>query len=123
MLKKLITIDGDVARVELGKIDANGIGRKINMAVLEFGFRSLKANKHPYMTITYEIWNSKHTDLIIDGNDIYTLFKFIDQKHEAYDLLTTVANYQKYHLMNDVNIPENDVKEIMKLVDNYRLNI
>ena len=79
--------------IELGKIDFNNSGRKINAVDVEIELRD--TNKGPELSICGNIWNSRHTDIVRGGQCLDKIAEYI---HSA------------------------EFKEIHRLWKNYHLN-
>ena len=79
--------------LNLGKIDYNGTGRKINQVEIEIRLKD--TDKGKVFSAVGSIWNSQHTDWICGGQNIDKIYEFFknDKKVE------TIYNiWKKYHL-------------------------
>ena len=106
---KIVTLD-------LGKIDYNGQGRKTNKAEVEVGFRFLDRNKESYFTVTGDIWNMRHTDILRGGAGTpqFLLEEFFP--HNA-TLRRVVQLADKWHLTDFSSIPKTTMAEIIDLME------
>lgn len=80
--------------IEFGKIDYNGIGRRINLVTLEI---NLKGEEKPVFTVCANVWNSKKTDILMGGqclDELLPYFKNNKLFKEIYRL------WDLYHLNN-----------------------
>lgn len=106
---KIVTLD-------LGKIDYYGQGRKSNKADVEVGFRYLNGNKESYFSVTGDIWNIRHSDIVRGGcgTPQFLLEEFFP--HNA-TLRRVVQLAEKWHLTNYSQIPETALAEIVDLME------
>lgn len=63
------------------KIDFTGCGRKINQPEVELTLKYNKDNK-PVMTISGEIWNSRHTDCLCCGQCLEEMASFVALRND-----------------------------------------
>ena len=81
-------------KINFGKIDAEGRGRKINSVDLEIELRNADTDK-PEFSVCGDVWNSRHTDIVQGGQCIDSIDKFF--KHDRlYKLIENL--WKKYHL-------------------------
>lgn len=81
-------------KINFGKIDAEGRGRKINSVDLVIELRNADTNK-PEFSVCGDVWNSRHTDIVQGGQCIDSIDKFF--KHDRlYKLIENL--WKKYHL-------------------------
>lgn len=86
--------------INLGKVDYNNTGRRINAAHIEVEWRlEVKNNTRLYweFSVCGAVWNASHTDWVSGGQNLDSLAEFPAIKNnaefrEAYDL------WQNYHL-------------------------
>lgn len=106
-------------RINFGKIDLNGRGRKINSVDLEIELRDVDTEK-PEFSVCGSVWNSRHTDIETGGQCIDSIDKFF--KHDRlYKLIEDL--WKKYHLngMNAGTIEQdNCLKEFASEKDKIR---
>lgn len=81
-------------KINFGKIDFNGIGRKINSVDLEIELRDVDTDK-PEFSVCGNVWNSRHTDLETGGQCIDSIDKFF-KNDRLYNLIENL--WKKYHL-------------------------
>ena len=105
--------DGGVVRMTFGKVAYTNPKRKTNLVDVEFGLRMLKGNQEPYMTMTCGVWNSRQTDYVTCGACLDEVKKFIHTP-----LFKEMCELDdKYHLCNESNIPEEDLKRIKSIIN------
>lgn len=113
-----------VHKIELGKIDFNKIGRKINAI-------TIKVEIHKQMFYTYKkgdywsgeyvfsvqgtIWNASRTDALVGGQCDYTLKKILGDTNPLFNRIYNA--WQKYHLKLISSFNEKEYAEIMSLFD------
>ena len=56
-------------KINFGKIDAEGRGRKINSVDLKIELRNADTDK-PEFSVCGDVWNSRHTDIVQGGQCI-----------------------------------------------------
>ena len=102
--------------LDLGKIDYNGQGRKINRADVEIGFIYLDGNNESYFGVSGEVWNMRHTSLLRGGAGTpkFLLEEFFP--HNA-TLRKVVQFAEKWNLVSFSEIPENVRGEIIELME------
>jgi hypothetical protein len=82
--------------IELGKIDYNGFGCKINLATLDVELK--ETEKGLVFTMSGNIWNSKKTDIIAGGQICDEMLNYFKDKKTK----RLVEIWKNYHL-NDMN--------------------
>lgn len=102
-------------RYRFGKVDFNGCGRKVNSVELEIGFAYLSGNDDAYMSVQGEVWNSKHTDILMGGQCLDELRKLPSVAgdplfEEIYGL------WKSWHLKWEREIPEHPHSRILSLI-------
>lgn len=81
-------------KINFGKIDAEGCGRKINSVDLEIELRNADTDK-PEFSVCGDVWNIRHTDIVQGGQCIDSIDKFF--KHDRlYKLIEDL--WKKHHL-------------------------
>lgn len=81
-------------KINFGKIDAEGRGRKINSVDLKIELRNADTDK-PEFSVCGDVWNGRHTDIIQGGQCIDSIDKFF--KHDRlYKLIEDL--WKKHHL-------------------------
>ena len=93
-----------------GKVAYNG-KRKINEVTLEIELRDW--NGYPEFTASAMVWNNIHTDIVACGQMIDDLYNEFAIHSILYK--TIMQLWEKYHLHNISNIPEED-KELIDLL-------
>ena len=81
-------------KINFGKIDAEGRGRKINSVDLEIELRNADTDK-PEFSVCGDVWNSRHTDIVQGGQCIDSIDKFF-KNDRLYKLIENL--WKKYHL-------------------------
>ena len=102
--------------LNLGKIDYRGIGRKSNKADAHIGFRYHTGYNEAYFCAYGHIWNAKETNIIHGGagTPSFLLEKFFPN----IEILKRIVHFgNKWHLIPFSEIPENDLKEIVELME------
>lgn len=96
-----------------GKIDYCGRGRKINEVCLEIEVHDW--NGYPEFTASADVWNMHHTDITAGGQMIDDLYN--DHARFRCSILyrTIKELWEKYHLKDIANIPQED-KDIIELL-------
>ena len=79
-----------------GKIDFNGIGRRINAVEVTISLNY--KNGEPVFTASGSIWNSTHTDIVCCGQCLYEIAEFV--KDETFK---KIPRLWKLHHLNDLN--------------------
>ena len=102
--------------LDLGKIDYDGRGRKINRAEVEVGFTKLSGNDESYFSVTGDIWNIRHTDIVRGGcgTPEMLLKEFFPHNNT---LKRVVELADKWHLTSYSHIPEVAREEIIDLME------
>lgn len=102
--------------LDLGKIDYNGQGRKINRADVEIGFIYLNGNNESYFGVSGKVWNMRHTSLLRGGAGTP---KFLLEEFFPYNatLRKVVQFAEKWNLVSFSDIPENVRGEIIELME------
>ena len=95
-----------------GKVAYNG-KRKINEVTLEIELRDW--NGHPEFTACVKVWNNIHTDVVVGGQMIDKLYNRFEVLRLSVLYKTIMQLWEKYHLHNISNIPEED-KELIDLL-------
>ena len=95
-----------------GKVAYNG-KRKINEVTLEIELRDL--NGYPEFTACAKVWNNIHTDIVAGGQMIDDLYNRFAELRLSVLYKTIMQLWEKYHLHNISNIPEED-KELIDLL-------
>ena len=85
-------------KINFGKIDAEGRGRKINSVDLEIELRNADTDK-PEFSVCGDVWNSRHTDIVQGGQCIDSIDKFF--KHDR--LYKLIENLWKKHHLNSMH--------------------
>lgn len=85
-------------KINFGKIDYYGNGRKINSVDLEVKLYKADTDK-PTFSVCGTVWNSRHTDCVAGGQCIDSIQKFF-KNDRLYNLIADL--WGKYHL-NDMN--------------------
>lgn len=62
-------------KINFGKIDFYGTGRKVNAADVEIELRDTKNG--PELSIRGNIWNGRHTDIVSGGQNLDEMAKYI----------------------------------------------
>ena len=102
--------------LNLGKIDYHGIGRKSNKAEVHIGFRYIHGNNESYFCAYGHIWNEKETNILYGGAETpsFLFEKFFPNS----EILKRIVHFgNKWHLIPFSEIPENDFKEIVELME------
>jgi hypothetical protein len=60
---------------DVGKIDINGTGRRINAVTVEAELKD--TDKGPEFTASADVWNGSHTDIVMGGQCLDELAKYI----------------------------------------------
>ena len=95
-----------------GKIAYNG-ERKINEVTLEIKLREW--NGYPELTVNACVWNNIHSDIVAGGQMIDKLYNRFAVLRLSVLYKTIMQLWEKYHLHNISNIPEED-KELIDLL-------
>ena len=95
-----------------GKVAYNG-KRKINEVTLEIELRDW--NGYPEFTAHAMVWNNIHTDVVAGGQMIDDLYNRFGVLRLSVLYKTIMQLWEKYHLHNISNIPEED-KELIDLL-------
>ena len=95
-----------------GKVAYNG-KRKINEVTLEIELREW--NGHPEFAACVKVWNNIHTDVVAGGQMIDKLYNRFEVLRLSVLYKTIMQLWEKYHLHNISNIPEED-KELIDLL-------
>lgn len=85
-------------KINFGKIDAEGRGRKINSVDLVIELRNADTDK-PEFSVCGDVWNSRHTDIVQGGQCIDSIDKFF--KHDR--LYKLIENLWKNYHLNDMH--------------------
>lgn len=102
--------------LNLGKIDYRGIGRKTNKADAHIGFRYIHGNNEAYFCVYGHVWNAKETNILHGGagTPSFLLEEFFPNNAT----LKRIVHFgNKWHLIPFSEIPENDLKEIVELME------
>jgi len=85
-----------------GKIDFNGCGRRINLVTVEVNLKEDKDGK-PVFTASGDVWNSRHTDIIMGGQCLDDLEEFSkDFQNNEKNIFGEILDlWHKWHL-NDL---------------------
>ena len=95
-----------------GKVAYNG-KRKINEVTLEIELRDW--NGYPEFTACAKVWNNIHTDIVAGGQMIDDLYNRFAVLRLSVLYKTIMQLWEKYHLHNISDIPEED-KELIDLL-------
>ena len=95
-----------------GKVAYNG-KRKINEVTLEIELRDW--NGYPEFTAYAMVWNNIHTDIVAGGQMIDDLYNEFAVLRFSVLYKTIMQLWEKYHLHNISDIPEED-KELIDLL-------
>ena len=98
-----------------GKVAYNG-KRKINEVTLEIELRDW--NGCPEFTAHVMVWNNIHTDIVAGGQMIDDLYNRFAVLRLSVLYKTIMQLWEKYHLHNISNIPEEDKELIDLLISN-----
>ena len=102
--------------LDLGKIDYSGIGRKTNKVEVEIGFRYLHGNNESYFIVCGRVWNTKKTIILHGGAGTPSFL--LDEFFPNSEILRRIVYFgNKWHLIPFSEIPENDLKEIVELME------
>lgn len=82
--------------IEFGKIDFNGIGRKINLVTVEL---NLKGEEKPAFTVSANVWNSKKTDILMGGQCLDDLLPYFENNK----LFVEIYRLWKLYHLNDLH--------------------
>ena len=105
-----------IVALNLGKIDYRGIGRKTNKADARIGFRYIHGNNESYFCVYGYIWNAKETNILHGGAG--TLSFLLEEFFPNNEILRRIVHLgNKWHLIPLSEIPENDLKEIVELME------
>lgn len=85
-------------KLELGKIDYNGTGRRINPVYLEIRLEA-KEKKGLCFSITGEIWNGNCSDLLVNGQCMEIIAKFFQGNEKVQRIIEI---WKRWNL-NDMN--------------------
>ena len=102
-------------KLELGKIAYGNPRYRANAAEVTICFRYFKANGESYFTVTGEIWNRIHTDLLRCGCGTQeTILEYLPENA----LLKKVCEIaKKYHLKYFSSLTREEKKEIFEVMD------
>ena len=95
-----------------GKVAYNG-KRKINEVTLEIDLGDW--NGYPQFSAHAKVWNNIHTDIVAGGQMIDDLYNRFAVLRLSVLYKTIMQLWEKYHLHNISNIPEED-KELIDLL-------
>ena len=95
-----------------GKVAYNG-KRKINEVTLEIELRDW--NGYPQFSAHAKVWNNIHTDIVAGGQMIDDLYNRFAVLRLSVLYKTIMQLWEKYHLHNISNIPE-EGKELIDLL-------
>ena len=102
--------------LDLGKIDYRGIGRETNKADVNIGFRCIHGNNESYFCVYGYIWNAKETNILHGGCETPRfLLEGFFPNNETLKRIVNLAD--RWHLVPFSEIPENDLKEIVELME------
>ena len=102
--------------LNLPKIDYRGIGRKSNKADAHIGFRYHTGYNESYFCAYGHVWNAKETKILYGGagTPSFLFEKFFPNS----EILKRIVHFgNKWHLIPLSEIPENDLKEIVELME------
>jgi hypothetical protein len=85
-------------KINFGKIDAEGRGRKINSVDLVIELRNADTNK-PEFSVCGDVWNGRHTDIVQGGQCIDSIDKFFKNDR----LYKFIENLWKKHHLNSMH--------------------
>ena len=102
--------------LKLGKIDYNGTGRKTNSTEVNVGFTYLDGNKESHFSVTGDIWNIRHSDIVRGGcGTPEFLLKEFFPNNDTLRRVVELAN--KWHLTSYSRLPETTLAEIIDLME------
>ena len=102
--------------LKLGKIDYNGTGRRTNSAEGEVGFTYINGNKESHFSVTGDIWNMRHSDILRAGwGTPEFLLKEFFPNNDTLRRVVELAN--KWHLTNYSHIPKTARDEIVDIME------
>ena len=104
-----------ILKLELGKIAYGNPRYRANAAEVNIGFRYIDGNKESYFTVTGDIWNRIHTDVLRCGCMTQdTILEYLPENA----LLKKVCEVaKKYHLKDFSSLKRNEKKEIFAVMD------
>lgn len=109
-----------ILKLELGKIAYGNPRYRANAAEVSIGFRYFAKNKESYFTVTGDIWNRLHTDVLRCGCMTQdTILEYLPENA----LLKKVCEVaRKYHLKYFSSLKKNEKKEIFEVMDEIMEN-
>lgn len=94
-------------KVNLGKVDYEGRGRKINSVDLKTKIKTLDKARHwdtlkevqkvPVLSISGDVWNSRHSDIVSGGQNYDTISELFPSNKKVQRLIEI---WKQYHLNN-----------------------
>lgn len=93
-----------------GKVDANHHGRKINEVVVEVEYRARENDGKMVFSSSGEVWNSKRTDIIMGGQCLDSLKKYIPNNI----LLNTIVHLWERNHLNDMHAGTREQEKCLK---------
>lgn len=102
-------------KLELGKIAYGNPRSRANAAEVTIGFRYIEGNGESYFTVTGDIWNRIHTDILCGGCMTQeTILEYLPENA----LLKKVCEVaKKYHLKYFSSLTRKERKEIFEIMD------
>ena len=102
-------------KLELGKIAYGNPHYRANAAEVSVGFHYLSGNRESYFTVTGEIWNRIHTDVLRCGCMTQeTILEYLPENA----LLKKICEVaKKYHLKYFSSLTRKERKEIFEVMD------
>jgi len=114
-MKNISNKQNFILKLELGKIAYGNPRYRANAAEVNIGFRYIDGNKESYFTVTGDIWNRIHTDILRGGcGTPDTILEYLPENA----LLKKVCEVaKKYHLKYFSSLTRKERKEIFEVMD------
>ena len=103
--------------LNLGKIDYRGIGRKSNKADVHIGFRYHPGYSESYFCAYGHIWDVVEERGLLEAHAATIRYLFEEFFPNSEILKRIIKMDDKWHLIPFSEIPENDLKEIVDLME------
>ena len=103
--------------LNFGKIDWNGIGRKINLVTVEINLEETKNG--PAFSACANVWNSKSSDIICGGQCLEELVPFFKDNKI---FMTIFSMWEKYHL-NDLHPGTQNQEKALEKADLWKYGV